>query len=845
VRVPLVQGYVDLEKQLVVKSGQATGLSPNETRLLRYLAERAGQTVEHDELLREVFGYADTVKSRTVITTMQRLRKKVEPDPGEPVHLQSVYGRGYLFEPLGETSALVGRASVLAQLRDALKSGPVWLVAPGGYGKSTLARHFAKLHADDPLWVDLTSSTTAEELLSAMANALAIGAVDDPDAIRRALAHRAPDLVVLDAAETLDAVLPPFVAAWGAVAPVLVTSRSPWDGPVLSLGPLDTEASLRLLSHCVPRTIPEAQLAPFAERIGGVPLAIELVCARLGQFTEDALRTQLDALGGLLMGGSGRQTSMEEVLAWSWERMPESLRRAATRLAPIRQGIALPDAVALLGSDGLAQLADLQRWGWVRAREGLDGAAADERIGMLDPIRQFIASRADLGPAQAAHRKHFLKRTRERAEDLWVGRARDFLDAEWGNLRAALKSGWSVPSEDSVELALLLVPAMGQRVPMSEALRWLDEAVRVAEGPLLGDVLVLRAALWMSRTSLDAAAADIEQASSLGVRDAGLLALRRGRLQQERLDLDASRESLEDAVRQLRGFWKLHARLALAYTLIKADRTDEAAGHLRAVLARARVENAPSLTLLALGNLGILHTRNDDFEAARAAHHEALAISEAAGLDLTSARVHTQLGGVELYRGDTKAAARHWREAVAISRRLGAQVGVAMGKVNLANLELVARRLDDARILLEDACQIFSEASFPPGLAYARLGLGRLAGLEERWDEAARWLQRCDDGLPPQLAWLVGVERCIGRALQGDAEGARAALEDGGAPTDAGSRAGWAVAEAFCALSAGHDDASDAVQKALSAAQAVNDPVIGDLAQRLRDFLRRPRSPRL
>ena len=770
--VPLVNGGADLDRNLVEIAGQTHKLSPNESRLFRYLVERASQTVEQAELLREVFGYAEQVQSRTVITTMQRLRKKVEEDPAAPVHLLSVFGRGYRFEPLGEGAGLVGRSEQLAHLRRSLASGHLWLVAPGGYGKTALAFRHAELTAPDPVIVDLTGVSSPEELISAMCRALGIGTIETPDALALAVQHRAPSLLVLDAAEDLGEQLVPFVNAWSGSVPVLVTSRVPCEGePSLELGPLAPDDAERLFARSLSRPIEPERLAPLLARLNGIPLALELAAAQLALFALEDLDPHLDDLGRLLVGGEGRHSSMEAVLGWSWERTSDEDRAALCALTPARQGLTIQDATELVGAPDLSRLSQLQRWGWIRIEGG--------RVHMLDPVRQYIEGVSDLEGCQSAHRAMILRRAQEHEEDLLVGRGRAFLDAEAGNLRAALASGWEAGDAVSVELALLLVPTMGQRVPMVEALRWLDEAEAIATGGLLGDVLVLRAALWMSRASLDAAEADLERAQANGVRNDGLLALRWGRWHQEKLQMKASRDHLRRAVEALEDPWGLSAELALAYTLLRSGDEEEAHRRLRVVLARSRVQEAPGMTLIAQGTLGVLFTARDDFVAAQTALDESLRIAQDIGYDLVSAKVHTQLGGLALYQGRPDDAERHWTAARQMSVRLGSPVGAAMAEVNIAGLRLVGRDLAEAERLLQSARSSFEESGVVPGMAYAALGLGRLALLRRAWSEAEGWFDRCGD-LPAHLAWFLGVERCILWAEQGDLARARAALARGG-----------------------------------------------------------------
>jgi DNA-binding winged helix-turn-helix (wHTH) protein len=98
-RVQLSDGYADVTARQVVRSGSQSSLSTNEARCLAFLSAHRDRVVSRDELLREVWEYSADVRSRAVDSLLFRLRKKVEPDPTQPVHLVSVRGGGYRFEP--------------------------------------------------------------------------------------------------------------------------------------------------------------------------------------------------------------------------------------------------------------------------------------------------------------------------------------------------------------------------------------------------------------------------------------------------------------------------------------------------------------------------------------------------------------------------------------------------------------------------------------------------------------------------------------------------------------------------------------------------------------------------
>jgi two-component system phosphate regulon response regulator PhoB len=69
-------------------------LTTTEFKLLSILLERGGDTAERATLLRDVWGYTDTVHTRTLDTHVKRLREKL----GEfAKHVQTVRGTGYRF----------------------------------------------------------------------------------------------------------------------------------------------------------------------------------------------------------------------------------------------------------------------------------------------------------------------------------------------------------------------------------------------------------------------------------------------------------------------------------------------------------------------------------------------------------------------------------------------------------------------------------------------------------------------------------------------------------------------------------------------------------------------------
>ena len=87
---------VDFRTQRATSGRLVVRLTFHEFKLLHYLARRPQQVVPREELLTEVWGYLNpNVATRSVDQTVVRLRKKIEPDPHNPVFIRTAPGTGY------------------------------------------------------------------------------------------------------------------------------------------------------------------------------------------------------------------------------------------------------------------------------------------------------------------------------------------------------------------------------------------------------------------------------------------------------------------------------------------------------------------------------------------------------------------------------------------------------------------------------------------------------------------------------------------------------------------------------------------------------------------------------
>jgi DNA-binding response OmpR family regulator len=77
--------------------GQVVRLTPKEYRLLEILIKDPKRAFTRLELVERAFGYDYEGLERTVDVHLMNLRRKIEPDPAQPIYIHTVYGVGYKF----------------------------------------------------------------------------------------------------------------------------------------------------------------------------------------------------------------------------------------------------------------------------------------------------------------------------------------------------------------------------------------------------------------------------------------------------------------------------------------------------------------------------------------------------------------------------------------------------------------------------------------------------------------------------------------------------------------------------------------------------------------------------
>ncbi|MFZ5477558.1 MAG: ATP-binding protein [Myxococcota bacterium] len=710
--IRLSDGHADVARRAVVRGDTCEPLTAKEAELLAYLAARAGEAVTEDTLLADVWGYKPGLETRAVYFTFRRLRAKVEADPHHPRHLFVAHGGSYRFEPVPEAPALpaeppgfVGRAEALRAL-DAATGEPGALVTVlgfGGIGKTRLARRWAGTRAGTA-WCDLAQAHGVGEAAFALATALgaplppSTSAADAPFAAGRLL--RACAAVVLDNVEQIEG-MDAFVAALRAVAPavrVVATSRVRLGlrgEAVLELEPLPAaEAAALFRARARVPTEGDPAVEAIAERLDGIPLAVELAAARTAVLRPADLlaRLAVPVLRTSDRDAPARHGTMDAALAWSWDGLPPDGRDALARLGVFRGGFDLPAAEAVLGPEALDRLEALRDHSLVRMRDG--------RLDTWGVVREWLAGRPEAVAAGAeardAHARWYAALADRLAEEPGA-RQLAGLAAERANLLAAWEHARGRDPELAGRIALALDVVAQAQGPAEGRLARFDEALAHAlPAALRGDLLRGRGRVRGQQGDAAGSLDDLQAAVALAGEDGA----RRGLALTELGMRHAAAGALDEAEASFLGALDAHARggdtrrnrrgAALAATMrgwVLAERRDPAAEPLLREAAQRHADlEDPVRVALTRSYVGTLLRDTGRLDLAEAELTEALRAYDAAGYRQNPVVRYTYATVAHL-RGDFDLAEERYRDSITRATEFRSPYTLALAHAWLAILD--------------------------------------------------------------------------------------------------------------------------------------------------------------
>jgi DNA-binding response OmpR family regulator len=97
--IELADMTIDPSARRVFVRDEEVQLTQREFDVLLFLARHPGQAFSRNQLMDAVWQYSFYSDTSTVTVHIRRLRAKIEADPANPRHIETVWGVGYRFAP--------------------------------------------------------------------------------------------------------------------------------------------------------------------------------------------------------------------------------------------------------------------------------------------------------------------------------------------------------------------------------------------------------------------------------------------------------------------------------------------------------------------------------------------------------------------------------------------------------------------------------------------------------------------------------------------------------------------------------------------------------------------------
>ena len=753
-------------EQCVVLLERELGVSPlPETRAV-YEAVRQGQIV---------VGRAQSTRSLAPIIDHSSSSAADGVTKAQP-------GRPALPAP---ATPLIDREVEMAALQALLQTPGVRLLTltgPGGSGKTRLALQIAWAMsaqvADGAAFVALAPVRDPELVLQAIAHAY--GLKQSSAATLADYLGDKESLLVLDNCEHLLAAGPALAALLAAVPKlrILATSRAalnllgehtfpvpPLPLPDLAhLPPLATLATVPAVALLLARTQalnPRFQLtadnaadvAAICVRLDGLPLALELVAARLKLLAPRDLARRLDKRLALLTHGSQdlpeRQRTLRATIDWSYRLLDVDEQiwfercsifvgswtvAALEGLATQRQSRTPDTPFADLSTTLLDVLAALTDKSLVQV---VTTDAGETRFTLLETMREFAAEQLqERGAADAvaqAHADYYwtLIEPWDINAPTWLAD----IERELDNLRAALR--WYLSRPEQLEAAMRLGYRLARfwywRDWLSEGRWWLDQ-------------LIAKSAGMASALRADVLTAAALQATVQGD------SVRALALHDENLKLCAQLNLGRQRANSLNALATLYAR--------KGD-LPRAIGYLEESLTLARqIQNPDALCNACYMLAGILVDAGCDRERALLLYEECLCVARAHQRPIVESMTLAALGHLALFTGDLARATELLPQALAMQQAMNASMALGWTHVYLGVLALLQGDSDRAAHYFLQSLEAAPQGGAQYVIPFTLEGLAGVCNLRQQ---------------PAQGAQLLGA-----------AEALRASLENPRAPIEVG-----------------------------------------------------------
>lgn len=86
---------IDFDKHLISRDGMDIHLTQNEFKIIALLARNCGRVLTYDKLIEHIWGPYSENDNTILRVNMANIRRKIEPNPSEPIYIFTEIGIGY------------------------------------------------------------------------------------------------------------------------------------------------------------------------------------------------------------------------------------------------------------------------------------------------------------------------------------------------------------------------------------------------------------------------------------------------------------------------------------------------------------------------------------------------------------------------------------------------------------------------------------------------------------------------------------------------------------------------------------------------------------------------------
>jgi hypothetical protein len=434
--------------------------------------------------------------------------------------------------------------------------------------------------------------------------------------------------------------------------------------------------------------------------------------------TVEQLAARLDDAFRLLTGGSRtalpRHQTLQALIDWSYELLPEAEQKLLRRLAVFAGGWTLEAAEVACAGESLESEAIANLLGRLidKSLVLVEEHAGAARYRLMETVRQYaqakLAASGEADEARGRHAAYYLSLAEAGTpgptvmlQPAWL----DQLELEHDNLRAAL--AWSQVASGGAELGLRLTDATTDfwyyHGYLSEERGWIEgalahpEAAKYPRGQALAFLnLGISLALQGNYDSGQARIAhSFRLLKELDDRPNSAWALERlGWAARERGDGATARAQLEESLALYRGLGDksriCNSTNTLAEAMIMEGDLDAAGILLAENLKLARqLENTNAFSW-SLNHLGHIAQLQGEYNQAKRLHEESLQTFRQLGArHVGHIWAHQSLGEIYLAQDDAQLAVSHFVEALVMARDLGERAETAWCLAGLAGAAAV------------------------------------------------------------------------------------------------------------------------------------------------------------